>query len=409
VRRTIIVLLSIACVLAMDTQRAHAASTLWPSRSGMLAFRSDRDGEPDVFTMDAAGANAANITASSGIADGQPAWSPDGRRIAFVRRAGENGKPDLYTMGPSGAARTRVTRTSVVERDPAWSPDGTRIAYAARTSVGGPFRIFVTQPDGTGTTQLTTQPAGDADRSPAWSPDGTRIAFVSDRDGGFPEIYTMNADGSGVNRLTANVFVDGNPSWSPDGTRILIERCCAEGSSDIAAIDVATHADTNLTNSPTFMDFDPVWSPDGAGIAYVSFLVGEGNPDIWAMNADGTSPVRLTTDPAADLSPDWQPDPTCTIRGTSGPDPALLGTEGNDVICALAGDDVVQAGLGSDLVLAGPGNDTVAGEDGADSLIGGADNDALDGGAGFDVLDGEQGIDTCLPGPDGAFTRLCEG
>jgi Ca2+-binding RTX toxin-like protein len=240
-----------------------------------------------------------------------------------------------------------------------------------------------------------------------WSPDGTRIAFVSDRDGGFPEIYTMNADGSGVNRLTANVFVDGNPSWSPDGTRVLVERCCKAGSSDIYAIDVATHAEVNLTNTPTAMEFDPVWSPQGTEIAYVAFQTGEGNIDIWKMNADGSGQIRLTNEPAADLAPDWQPDPTCTIRGTGEPD-ALVGTDGNDVICALAGDDVVNAGLGNDLVFGGQGNDTINGDDGSDLLIGEAGNDTLDGGSGFDALDGEQGIDTCIPGPDGAFVRLCE-
>jgi dipeptidyl aminopeptidase/acylaminoacyl peptidase len=312
-------------------------------------------------------------------------------------------------MTAAGGGRTRLTRTSVPERDPAWSPDGTRIAFSARTGPVGPFRIFVVNADGTGLVQLTRQPAGLADRSPVWSPDGTRIAFVSDRDGGFPEIYTMNAEGRGRNRLTANVFVDGNPSWSPDGTRILVERCCLDGQSEIYAVDAATHADTNLTNSADRMEFDPVWSPDGTRVAFVAFEVGQRNIDIWTMNADGSNPARLTNDPAVDLAPDWQPLPICTITGASGSDPGLLGTSGDDVICARGGDDVVLAGLGNDLVLGGPGADTIGGEDGNDLVVGEGGNDALDGGAGLDLLDGEQGIDTCAPGPDGAALRLCEG
>lgn len=408
-RTTTLIVLVVSILALVEAHRARAASSAWPSTNALLAFRSDRDGEPDVFTVDETGANPVKLTVNSGIADTQPAWSPDGTRLAFVRRSGERSRPDLYTMTAAGAGRARVTRTAVPERDPAWSPDGTRIAFAARTSPSGPFRIFVTNPDGTGTEQLTLQGRGAADRSPVWSPDGTRIAFVSDRDGGFPEIYTMDADGSATRRLTANVFVDGNPSWSPDGTRILIERCCADGSSEIVAIDVETHAEQNLTNSPSSMDFDPVWSPDGTKIAFVAFEPGgQRNIDVWTMNADGTSPVRVTSDPGADLSPDWQPNPTCTVRGTGAADPALLGTDGNDVICALDGDDTVSAGLGNDLVIGGQGNDALAGDDGSDLIDGGAGDDTLDGGAGYDSLDGDNGSDTCLVGPDGAFTRSCE-
>jgi Ca2+-binding RTX toxin-like protein len=309
-------------------------------------------------------------------------------------------------MSAAGRGRARLTTTSAAERDPAWSPGGTRIAYAAR--VGARLRIFVVKPDGTGKVRLTEPAEGSGDRSPVWSPDGTRIAFVSDRDGGFPEIYTMNADGTGLNRLTANVFIDGNPSWSPDGTRILVERCCPDGTSDIVSIDVATHAETNLTNTPASMEFDPVWSPDGTMIAFVAFPVGGDNIDIWAMNADGTNVIRLTNDPAPDLSPDWQPLPICTISGSDGPDAALLGTDGNDVICALAGDDAVLAGLGQDLALGGRGNDRLEGQGGSDVLIGEAGDDTLMGGPDYDVLDGDQGTDTCNRGGQGAFRRLCE-
>jgi Tol biopolymer transport system component len=407
-RATVAVIVLVGVLLVTDADRAVASSSLWPSTNGRIAYRADDNGDPDVFAIESAGGNPVNLTENSGLADLQPAWSPDGRRIAYVRRIGEGGRLDLFAMTSEGKGRTRLTNTPAPERDPAWSPDGTRIAYAARTGGAGPFRIFVARPDGTGRTRLTTQAKGDADRSPAWSPDGTRIAFVSDRDGGFPEIYTMNADGTGVNRLTANVFVDGNPSWSPDGTRILVERCCTKGQSDIVAIDVATHAEINLTNSPSFMDFDPVWSPDGSRIAYVSFQVTEGNVDIWTMNADGTQQRRLTQDAAIELAPDWQPLPTCTIRGTSGPDVGLLGTDGNDVICALGGDDSVTAGLGSDLVLGGQGNDRLEGGGGNDLLHGDAGDDTLLGQADFDVLDGGNGTDTCLRGADGAYLRLCE-
>lgn len=307
-RTTLVLVLVVGVLTALDIAPVGAQSTVGASANGLLAFRSDRDGDAEIFTMSASGEGPVNLTDNEGISDLQPAWSPDGRRIVFVRRKPETARPDLFVMTAAGRGRTRLTRTPASERDPSWSPDGTRIVYASRPTPGDPFRIFVANADGSGPVQLTTQANG-ADRSPAWSPDGTRIAFVSDRDGGFPELYVMNADGSGIRRVTVNSFVDGNPTWSPDGLTIAVERCCPNGSSEIVAIDVTTRVELNLTNSPSQMDFDPSWSPDGTTIAFVSFVVGEGNVDIWSMTADGSSPVRLTTDAAVDLSPDWQPLP----------------------------------------------------------------------------------------------------
>ncbi len=125
----------------------------------------------------------------------------------------------------------------------------------------------------------------------------------------------MFADGTGVVRLTTNSLIDANPSWSPDGGRLVFERCCENGTSDLFTIDVATRAEASLTASTTQQDFDPVWSPDGTRIAFVSFAVGQGNLDIWVMNADGSTPVRLTQEAGPDLSPDWQPVPVCTVGG----------------------------------------------------------------------------------------------
>ena len=101
--------------------------------------------------------------------------------------------------------------TSGGDWDPAWSPDGTKIAFAsdgARALNHGD--IFVVNSDGSGRTNLTNDPA--SDDLPAWSPDGTKIAFVSTR-GGAHSIFVMNADGTGVTRLTNNAGYDGEPAW----------------------------------------------------------------------------------------------------------------------------------------------------------------------------------------------------
>src|SRR4029450_582692 len=110
---------------------------------------------------------------------------------------------------------------------------------------GEPFRIFVANADGSAPDQLTTQAPGSADRSPVWSPDGSPIAFVSNRAGGFPELYLMFGDGSGVVRLTTNSSIDANPSWSPDGTKLVFERCCENGTSDLFTVAVGTPGGVN--------------------------------------------------------------------------------------------------------------------------------------------------------------------
>ena len=293
-----------ALVAALTPDVASARSSVLGSTDGLIVFRSDRDGEPDLFTLDVVTGATTKLTNSAGFAELQPAWSPDGGRILYVRRARLSGRPDLFVMNANGRGRTRLTSTAVPERDPSWSPDGTGLIYAARTAPGEPFRIFVARADGSGREQLTSQKAG-SDTAPVWSPDGTRIAFVSDRDGGFPELYLMNAGGTGVKRLTTNALIDANPSWSPDGTRVVFERCCENGTSDLVTIDVTTRAEVSVTASTSSQEFDPSWSPDGTRIAYVAFEVGQSNIDIWVVNADGSSPLRLTQQVGPDLSPDW--------------------------------------------------------------------------------------------------------
>jgi Tol biopolymer transport system component len=358
-RRATTVVVCAVLALGLAPGLAGRAEAAWPSGNGRIAFRSDRGSSPDVFSFDPGTGEVTNLTATELERERQPAWSPDGSLIAFTRASREGAPPDLFVMNPDGTGRRRLTRTKVAERDPAWSPDG------------------------------------------------TQIAFVSDRDGGFPELYVIGADGTGLRRITANAVIDGNPSWSPDGTRIAVERCCADGASEIYLIDLTTGLETDLTNTPDVHELDPVWSPDGTQIAFVALPVGDANIDIWLMGVDGSGRTRLTTHPAPDLAPAWQPLPICTITGSGSAD-VLVGTDGDDVICGLGGRDTVLAGAGNDLILGGGGADALDGQDGRDLVRGEGGDDTLDGGPGYDGLDGGSGTDTCLAGEDGAFLRRCE-
>ncbi len=158
--------------------------------------------------------------------DGLPAWSPDGNQIAFMRDTDppETGpvwpprEQSIHVMDSDGSKVRRLTEFTTGGYI-SWSPDGERLAFDA--NLDGIWEIYAMDTDGSHVERLTQTPGENAHSlAPNWSPDGEKIAFDSTRDGNF-EIYVMDADGSNVQRLTHNDNVDARPAWSPDGRRIV--------------------------------------------------------------------------------------------------------------------------------------------------------------------------------------------
>jgi Tol biopolymer transport system component len=186
----------------------------------------------------------------------------------------------------------------------------------AFTYGGGAFSssIAVINEDGSGQIQLTN--GGFIDQFPSWSPDGSEIVFQSNRFGGNLNILRMKADGTGIVPLTdfASSATSVDPAWSPDGTKILFVSDRAGGAR--GEIWVMNADGTNplrlTTNSQSpsgsyFHDFEPAWSPDGTKIVFRSERDGFANSEIYSMNADGSNQTRLTNNAAEDKEPSWSP------------------------------------------------------------------------------------------------------
>lgn len=202
-------------VIRLTDDSASDGDPAWSPDGGRIAFVSNREGNQDVYVMNADGSGVVNLTQSPAAQDRGPAWSPDGRRIAFDSDRG--GNQEIYSMNADGSAVIRLTLNFVPDSDPAWSPDGDRIAFVCER--GGNLEICVIDLDESGPVNLTNDPS--ADMQPAWSADGQHILYTSDRDGGL-DIFILDAgavlNGSPpapVNLTKNELSYDRTAAWRP--------------------------------------------------------------------------------------------------------------------------------------------------------------------------------------------------
>ena len=258
---------------------------------GKLAFTSRRAGptSPDgaVIVTNPDGSGGFSLGIPAELDAGQPAWSPDGTKIAWV---GNQNLGDIFVTNLIAGGHTNLTNTAnpARERNPSWSATG-KIAYERDS------KIWTMNADGSGQAEFSgiTSPTAAA---PAWSPDGTKLAFSNG------DIWVINADGTNERRVTMSAATETEPSWSPDGAKLVF----AKSGSGITVINLDGTGETPLTS--TSNDAAPSWSPDGTKIAFR-------RGGIYTMNADGTNQVRIVADIiqfplCCDIiyeNPAWQP------------------------------------------------------------------------------------------------------
>lgn len=217
----------------------------WSPDGRRVAFASNRSGQFQIYVAAADGSGARPVTSLAGGAT-EPAWSPDGRWIVFVRFQ----PGGLYLVPAAGGAPRRLGIYDASESSPTWSRTGW-IAYARRAPATTTSEIWIERPDGSGRRQVTRLNAGAA--SPSWSPNGRRIAFVDDKRGQY-EVYVVDRDGANLRRLTSTTSDDVQPAWSPDAKLIAFSRDGA-----VATVDLGGRVST-LTSSKN-NDSNPAWNP----------------------------------------------------------------------------------------------------------------------------------------------------
>jgi Tol biopolymer transport system component len=323
-------------VLMLVMVNPQSAKAAFPGQNGRIAFATNRNGLPndpenyDIYTISSTGTGLFQRT-SGPARDVEPAYSPNGNRIAFQRRPTPNDTYDIWTVNTTGTPNlTRITNNPADDRDPNWSPDGSRIVFSSNRG-GGNEQIW--EVGSTGTTpevnpnQVTSAPRDH--RRPAYRPDGLRIVFQmclmlapctsSDN---WDIVTARPNDPFSYRRTTNNSAADEEPAFSPDGSRIAFSSKRNATPNNPGDTDIFSTLSfdgeaglVEITRGQAFSTADdekPAFSPDGRNIVYDSNRSGlpndPDNYDIFVVHSSFQTQTitQITNDAATDYAADWQ-------------------------------------------------------------------------------------------------------
>jgi Tol biopolymer transport system component len=300
--------LSAAALVLSPPVSAYAA---FPGGNGKLAVGwanlNDQAYNSNIWTIEPDGSGLERLTTEP-TCETQPAWSPNGRWVAFTRSAsnacGLRAAGDIWIVRSDGTEQRRLTDDATYDTGAAWSPDGSQLVFAASREAPGGIDpdndLYVVNADGTGR-RLLVSAERRSEFDPAWSPDGTRIAFATDiyRPDGLshPEVElglrTVRPDGTDERVIVPAGQLAYHSDWSPDGGSLAYTNGL-----DIFKVDAEGGDSTPFpSGSYTGYRVDPYWSPDGTRIAYSGFLFGH-------VSLDGSANMPLLCCVAGSS---WQP------------------------------------------------------------------------------------------------------
>ncbi|MCX9009629.1 MAG: PGF-pre-PGF domain-containing protein [Candidatus Methanoperedens sp.] len=323
----------------------------WYPNNRILFSRGPGQYYEDIYVMNDDGSNIQQLTFTPGF-DEYPDWSPDGSKVVYSSVNGDNLNGDkyatepkhLWVMNADGSSKHLLNTIWGVE--PAWSPDGTKIAFKSYANLGS--NIWVMDADGSNPKQLTFNSAATCD--PDWSPDGRYIAYVSEKDGDW-EIFVMNADGTNQQQLTSNTGIEDNyPAWSPDG-RYIAYASNRTGSEEIWVMEIA------YSQSSPGMSYVP--PPENLGSSTGNFWVnhtwqtGSGNvTDSYNVSVNGTW-TNGTTSTYSNTSAGPHGWSNITVYAYNNSGGLSIAPAAQDI--QIANNIPVQAGIGNKTVTAGTG------------------------------------------------------
>jgi WD40 repeat protein len=271
-----------------------------------LYYVSVRSGIYKIYSMKTDGSEPTVVydNPDSALKIGKLALSPDGKTLALT----VNG-PQIYLLNIAAGNLTLLTNGGW----PAWSPDGKKIAFSREMGRYSPFadeHIFTINVETRAATQLTDSTASAYNSTPAWSPDGGRIAYMkfgpdgdTCKNTGAYAIYLMDSAGHPISPLTCvdMDYKDETPAWSPDGSEIAFSRGRGGKYSQLHKVNVETREITKLTDSTgeNYAELTPSWFPERGKIAVGSKI--DGDFDIWLVDSAGGGYIENLTDSNPDI------------------------------------------------------------------------------------------------------------